>query len=328
MDEVWVPSQFVRDTYITSGVDGGKVVVVPNGVNTRQFHPHAAPFALEKAEVSPSSFKFLFVGGTIARKGIDVLLDAYDRAFTAKDPVVLIIKDFGTDSFYANQGASLLIRALQAKPNGAKIVYLNHDMTEAEIAGLYAACDCLVHPYRGEGYGLPIAEAMACGKPTIVTDFGAALDFANPSNAYLIPADTQRMTEKKVGDMATVDYPFWANPNRDALTELLRHVVANRDEANAKGAQAARDIAARHTWEQAAQIASARIQAQHTGYNVQAQSEMALPMGLGNIGLGGLRLGNTGLGGIQPVGQPELAGTVGNGRYVRRSQAGRPAGDA
>ena len=42
VDEVWVPSQFVRDTYITSGVDGGKVVVVPNGVNTRQFHPHAA----------------------------------------------------------------------------------------------------------------------------------------------------------------------------------------------------------------------------------------------------------------------------------------------
>ena len=304
VDEVWVPSHFVRDTYITSGVPGEKVVVVPNGVNSRQFHPDVAPYDLTHSNNSgqaPSSsgqkastYKFLFVGGTIARKGIDVLLDAYDRAFTAKDPVELVIKDFGTDSFYANQGAVALIRALQAKPGGAKIVYLNHDMSEAEIAGLYAACDCLVHPYRGEGYGLPIAEAMACGKPTIVTNFGAALDFANTSNAYLLPATIQHMTEKKIGDMATVDFPFWANPNRDALIDLLRYVASHREEAQAKGAQAARDIAAYHTWDAAAAIASERLTALTTGA-AAITGRFALPMGLGNIGFGGLHSGNMGL---------------------------------
>ncbi len=111
MDEVWVPSQFVRDTYITSGVPGEKVVVVPNGVNTDVFHPGKGREEIRGGEeYSPLStlhsplYKFLFVGGTIARKGIDVLLDAYDRAFTAQDAVVLIIKDFGSGQFLCQSG--------------------------------------------------------------------------------------------------------------------------------------------------------------------------------------------------------------------------------
>ncbi len=82
----------------------------------------------------------------------------------------------------------------------------------------------------------------------LLPNFGAALDFANASNSYLIPAEMQQLPEKKVGNMPTVDYPFWAAPNRPALSELLRHVVAHPDEAQAKGAQAAKDIAAKHTW--------------------------------------------------------------------------------
>ena len=316
-DEIWVPSQFVRDSYITSGVPIEKMFVVPNGVNTDVFHPGKGTGNWElgtQKSHSPLStlhsplYKFLFVGGTIARKGIDILLDAYDRAFTAQDPVVLIVKDFGTDSFYANQGAGALIQALQAKPNGARIVYLNEDMSEVELAGLYVSCDCLVHPYRGEGYGLPIAEAMACGKPAIVTDYGAALDFANASNSYLIPAEAQRMTEKRVGNMPTVDYPFWANPNREALSELLRHVVAHPDEAQAKGIQAAQDIAAKHTWRHAAQIANERLAAlceniekeKRRKGEEETQSTMpsslilhpsSLPLGLGGLSMsGGLNL--------------------------------------
>ena len=57
-----------------------------------------------------------------------------------------------------------------------------------ELAGLYAACDCLVHPYRGEGFGLPIAEAMACGLPAIVTGYGAAMDFCDERTSYPILA--------------------------------------------------------------------------------------------------------------------------------------------
>jgi glycosyltransferase involved in cell wall biosynthesis/Flp pilus assembly protein TadD len=295
VDEIWIPSHFVRETYLQSGVPAEKVFVVPNGVRTEQFHPNVTPYDFSRnpltRHITPDTYTFLFVGGTIARKGIDILLDAYDRAFNSRDNVTLIIKDFGTSSFYANQGAVALIRALQVKPGGANIVYLTDDMTEAEIAGLYAACDCLVHPYRGEGYGLPIAEAMACGKPTILTGYGAALDFANETNAYLIPASLETLSERRVGDLATVGDPFWAKPDVEFLRDLLKHVMANREEAARIGAQAAQDIATKHTWEQAASVALERIVNLVERPATAEAAAFALPLGLGNLGFGaGLNL--------------------------------------
>jgi len=297
--EVWAYSNFVRETYLMSGVPGEKVVVVPLGVNTAHFNPNVAPYDFAQNPLTqhlrPETFKFLFVGGTIARKGIDVLLDAYDRAFTAKDDVVLIIKDFGTQSFYANQGMVTLIQALQQKPGGAKIVYLNGDMTEAEIAGLYRACDCLTLPYRGEGYGLPIAEAMACGKPTVVTDFGAALDFANPTNAYLIPATLKNLPEKHISGMETVEYPFWAEPDRNVLIETLRSIANNRDAAKIIGTQAALDIAAKHTWAHAAEVAATRLNLIADKPKARTASQYASTAMIG----GGLSINNLGLGGLR-----------------------------
>jgi len=261
VDEVWAYTNYVREVYTTSGVPGEKVKVVPLGVNTARFHPGVQPLSLP----TKKSFKFLFVGGTIGRKGIDVLLDAYTRAFTDRDDASLIIKDFGTKSFYAGQGMGALIAALQARPGAPEIVYLAEDMAEEEVAGLYAACDCLVHPYRGEGFGLPIAEAMACGKPTIVTDYGAARDFANAENCYLVPATLTYLNEKRVGDLETVDYPSWAEPDREALAAVLRRIYEDPDEARSLGERAAQDIAAKHTWAHAAQMAAARLEALEQG---------------------------------------------------------------
>jgi glycosyltransferase involved in cell wall biosynthesis len=256
VDEVWVPSTFVREEYLTSGVAPEKVVVVPNGVNTALFNPQVAPVALP----THNSFKFLFVGGTISRKGIDVLLKAYQQSFSSRDDVALVIKDFGLESFYKGQGARAQITALQAKPGVPEIIYLTGDMNEREIASLYSACDCLVQPYRGEGYGLPIVEAMACGKPTVITNYGAALDFANSANSYLIPAFVVRLSEKRVLDMETVDYPYWAEPDCEALAATLRHIYENPSGAKMRGQRAACDVAARHTWTRAAHIAASRLE--------------------------------------------------------------------
>ena len=213
MDEMWVPSSYVRECYIRSGVPGDRVFVVPNGVDTETFHPDAVPFELSTAK----RFKFLFVGGTIFRKGIDILLDTYFNTFSDKDDVCLVIKDMGGKTFYKGQTAQQLIESYQSRPGAPEIEYIEHTLNDKDMAGLYTACNCLVHPYRGEGFGLPIAEAMACGLPVVVTGYGAALDFCTPDNAYLIPACEVKLTEKRIGDIKTVDYPWLAEPDRAAL---------------------------------------------------------------------------------------------------------------
>jgi hypothetical protein len=99
VDEFWVPSEYVRRVYVESGVPADKVKVVPNGVDLEKFQPQARPMKL----ATQKKFKFLFVGGTIFRKGPDLLLKAYLENFTAADDVCLVIKDFGGKTVYAGQ---------------------------------------------------------------------------------------------------------------------------------------------------------------------------------------------------------------------------------
>jgi len=258
VDEVWVPTHYVRDCFLRSGVAPDRVVVVPNGVDVGCYRPGRRPYPLKTRK----SFRFLFVGGTIWRKGIDILLDAYANAFTARDDVCLVIKDMGGDTFYRGQTARQRIQEFVSVPGHPEIECVEDPIArEEDMAGLYAACHCLVHPYRGEGFGLPIAEAMACGLPVIVTGHGAALDFCNEEIAYLIPAREIRLPEKRVGTLETVDYPWVAEVDRDALCTLLRHVVQDREEASRKGKRAADFVAERFSWENAVHIALSRLQA-------------------------------------------------------------------
>lgn len=184
VDEIWVPSNYVKQCYIDSGVDADRVQVIPNGVRTDLMHPKAKPLKLD----TDKTFKFLFVGGTIFRKGIDILLKVYHQTFSASDDVCLVIKGMGDDTFYKGQTAGELIKQIKADPEGPEILYLTDEMSEEELAGLYTACDCLVHPYRGEGFGMPVAEAMSCALPVVVTAGGACDDFCNDENAYFVSA--------------------------------------------------------------------------------------------------------------------------------------------
>src|SRR5262249_2135899 len=153
---------------VASGVPEDRVVVVPNGVDPDRFRPGLAPLALSTSK----RVKLLFVGGTIPRKGFDVLLDAYRRAFTRADDVCLVVKDMGVGTFYQNQTAGERIHAMQGDPNAPEVLYLTDDLPEDDLPRLYSSCDALVHPYRGEGFGLPVLEAMACGLPVVVTAGG------------------------------------------------------------------------------------------------------------------------------------------------------------
>jgi glycosyltransferase involved in cell wall biosynthesis/SAM-dependent methyltransferase len=255
VDEVWVYSRFLRDCYVRSGVPAERVAVIPLGVDPAGGCPRPEPLPLQTAK----RFKFLFVGGTIHRKGIDLLLSAYTQVFSRRDEVCLVIKDMGQGSFYQGQTAQQLISRLREHPEAPEVEYLADDLPAEDMHRLYAACDCLVHPYRGEGFGLPIAEAMAHGLPVIVTGYGPALDFCSSQTAYLLPAALVRFAEKRIDRLETVDYPLLAEPDLDALRHALRQVFEDPAAARARGAKAREFIRQHFTWDHTVRAVAERL---------------------------------------------------------------------
>jgi glycosyltransferase involved in cell wall biosynthesis len=248
VDEVWVPSTWLRACYVQSGISAEKVFVVPNGVDTDFYTPEGPRFQLG----TQKGFKFLFVGGTIRRKGIDTLLDVYTSTFTGQDDVCLVIKGFGSDTVYASssihQAVVGLVEKSKTDPRLPAIEYIDGHLSDEDIASLYRACDALVMPYRGEGFGLPIAEAMASGLPVIVTGYGAAMDFCDDGTAYLVKAERVPVRI----DVRPNPLGFWwAEPDRQDLARKMRHVFENGIEGKALGGRGRARIVERFQWSHA-----------------------------------------------------------------------------
>ncbi|HHV63440.1 MAG TPA: glycosyltransferase family 4 protein [Firmicutes bacterium] len=250
VDEIWAYSTFVRDAYIRSGIPPQKVVVIPCGVNPRLFNPGAAPAALTTSK----GFKFLFVGGAATnRKGFDILLAAYSGEFRASDDVCLVVKD----NFYGP--VTEQVAQVSRLPGSPEILYIYHDLHPDAMAGIYTACNCYVQPYRAEGFGLPILEAMACGLPVITVNYGPCLDYCVPGTTYFIDAKTVKFPANRVGEFITVGTPFWAEPDVAALRAVMRYVYQHREEARAKGLAASLEALTRHTWERTAESIMGRL---------------------------------------------------------------------
>ena len=156
------------------------------------------------------------------------------RHLPADEPVVLVCKISNRDP-----GSSFKteIRALGLKASGGRISFLfNLDFPHAQLPMLYRSADCFLAVSRGEGWDMPLMEAMACGLPTIATDWSAHTEFVHDGIGYRLRTAG---TIPAVAKCPYYDGFRWADPDHEHLRTLLRHVYEHRDEARAKGAAAA-----------------------------------------------------------------------------------------
>ena len=243
VDEIWCPSRYVRSLYLQAGIPTEKLKVLPNGYNPLVHHPNAAPTPI----ATHKRFKFLFVGGTIARKGADLLLATFLKTFSRSDDVCLVIKDFGGKSAYQGQTLAERIRSAQADTASPEIVYLDQELPEQELAGLYTACDCLVHPYRGEGFGLPVLEAMACALPVICTGGGATDDFATDEFVHRLPS-RRAFIGNSISGMKLDHRGWWLEPDLEALSRVMREMVLDPRPFKERAKLGAQHVLQNWTW--------------------------------------------------------------------------------
>ncbi|MFN8121950.1 MAG: glycosyltransferase family 4 protein [Thermoleophilia bacterium] len=255
-DEVWVDSEVVREDFLNAGLPADRVVVVPLGVDTARFGPHVPAVRMGDDD----GFRFLFVGGLVHRKGVDLLLEAYRRAFTRADDVTLVLKRFGAGGPYPANELDTMAEAMAADPSGPRVRMLDGPMREADMAGLYRACDCLVHPYRGEAFGMTMIEAMASGLPVIAPDRGAAREFMDGSTAVLLPAARRVLPTLTDGEGRALSGPPVVHEIDVAdLAAGMRRVFEDRSSAAATGARAAASVRAARGWDLAAGVVASRI---------------------------------------------------------------------
>jgi len=222
-DAILAPSQSVADALAVSGI---RLPVAAIGQPT-ELEPFRA--LADKRVARKRIRRFLHVSSCFERKGIDLLLRAWARAFTADDKVELVIKTFPNPH---NQIEARVADLQAGYPRLAPIQIVNREAEREEIAAFYAAADAMVLPSRGEGYNLPALEAMAAGLPLIVTGHGGHRDFCGPDQARLIAYHFTPSSSH-----VAADHSLWAEPDLDDLVQALREF---NDPAQAKAIETRR----------------------------------------------------------------------------------------
>jgi len=161
------------------------IVVAPLGVDLTTFSPDASGDEdLFLRHGLPFDVPYVFFLGTVEpRKGLDVLLEAF--AQLSRDDNVTELWIAG-QAGWAMKGFD---QALARNPGTARIRRLGF-VDEALVAPLLRRASVVAYPSRGEGFGLPVLEALACGalvvttSDTVMAETGAdAVLLAPPGNA-------------------------------------------------------------------------------------------------------------------------------------------------
>jgi len=249
-DDLWAPSTYNADAYVAGGFPRERIAAIPHGIDPRIFN--AAPRS--RSEDEP--FRFLYVGATIPRKGIDLMVNAYFRTFAPGDNVILTIKDVNPDTFYRGTSKGSEIRHFANVPTLARMEYVDAVIRDEDMAYLYRNADCLVLPYRGEGFAMPVLEAMACGTAVMATAGGATDDFVDEAVGWRIPST--RVDTPPGEPVPTRGRAWLMECDLDALSQLLRHAYEHRGETRMRGQAGARR-AAQWTWDRAARITEERL---------------------------------------------------------------------
>jgi FkbM family methyltransferase len=238
LDGIGVPSSFVGNVLRESGVTVPIVVtgngVAPHDETSRPRQPGAADL---------KGFRFLHISSGFPRKGVDVLLRAYFDRFTGDDDVSLILKTFPNPH---NTIAGLLDELRSEHPKPPHVAWVDVDMSTDQTNALYNVASCYVHPARGEGFGLPVAEAMAARVPVITVAYSGLADFCSDETALTIP---YVLTPAR--SHVSVPGSVWAEPDRDALGERMRHLFEDPSdpETQARIVRAYELVTTRYTWE-------------------------------------------------------------------------------
>jgi glycosyltransferase involved in cell wall biosynthesis len=152
---------------------------VPHGVDTEAYKPHNRAEARKETGLPDDGFIVGMVAankGNPSRKCFAEAFEAF-RAFHANHPTSKLYVHAEATGRFGGVYLPDLIRSVDLNPDAVifpdqyRAVHFPHK--PEYMAKIYSSMDVLLAPSAGEGFGIPVIEAQACGIPVIVSDFSA-----------------------------------------------------------------------------------------------------------------------------------------------------------
>jgi glycosyltransferase involved in cell wall biosynthesis len=197
-DAIVVPSEFVRRSFLERGFSAARIVKCPFGVDLEHFRPRPR-------HDSRSTLRIVFLGTASVRKGIGDLLDAARPLVRAGAVETWLIG--------ARHPQALPILARHAGEFQAFGPF-----PREELSAWLSRCDVLVLPSVEDGFGLVMAQAMACGLPVVATANTGAEDlFTDGVEGFIVPARSPESIRERLR---------WMLDNRDKARDMGQAALA------------------------------------------------------------------------------------------------------
>jgi glycosyltransferase involved in cell wall biosynthesis len=212
----------------------GRSAVVPLGVDLDTFYPRDKRQS-RQTMMLPAQLHEAFIVGSIARNQPRKRLDLTAAHFAewvkeskVEDAYLYVqtapTSEAAVDVASIMQYYGLVHRLVLYQPA------LKRTLTEALMAAIYNSFDVYFSTTQGEGWGLPVMEAMACGVPVVAPDWSALGEWAR-SAALLVQCVDVAATYNHVSPMAGVKVGTLGGVpskqgNIDALDLLYRRQTA------------------------------------------------------------------------------------------------------
>ena len=250
LDEIWVPSEFLRKTYATAF--DGPVINVKKGIALPE------PSVARRPDTAGPVFVTAFdIHSSAARKNPLVAVEAFREAFRPGREASLIIKstpDPGTH-WGDPEGQMARIRAIAGED--PRIRLIEEHLPFRDFLGLISGADALVSSHRAEGFGYVPAYALALGVPVIATDWSGTQDFLTPRTAF--PVACEKVPVPEGHAILPTPGARWAEVDREALARAMREVADNPPAARARALRGRHLIATEYSMEAQAERYIARF---------------------------------------------------------------------